>query len=154
MIWQAVAKFNIGVVHYYTGEVELAIENYLLSEEIYHQIDDQTNLSRVYNDLGLIYRQTKNYTLAIDVYEKSLLIKRALSNVKGIKNFQTPCVFLTSYYDDHTLNRAQATDPYGYIVKPFDEGNLLANVKLSVIAEADKFFVRDRGRILAPGPWL
>jgi len=72
------------------------------------------------------------------------------------KDFQIPFVFLTSYYDDNTLDRAQATDPYAYIVKPFDEGDLLANVKLSlvknrlpVIPETDKFFVRDRGQLLA-----
>jgi DNA-binding LytR/AlgR family response regulator len=67
-----------------------------------------------------------------------------------------PFVYLTSYYDEKTLARAQITDPYGYIVKPFDEGDLLANIKLSlvknkypVINETDKFFVRDKGKLKA-----
>jgi PAS domain S-box-containing protein len=38
--------------------------------------------------------------------------------------FGVPVVYLTAYKDRETLNRAQATDPYGYIVKPFDEREL------------------------------
>jgi DNA-binding LytR/AlgR family response regulator len=67
---------------------------------------------------------------------------------------QIPFVFITSYYDDSTLIRAKETNPTGYIVKPFAEGDLLANVKLALVKSkapkvhvSDKFFVRDKGNL-------
>ncbi|MBD2776631.1 diguanylate cyclase domain-containing protein [Iningainema tapete] len=39
---------------------------------------------------------------------------------KRIRNqFYIPVVYLTAYADDQTLERAIATDPYGYLIKPF-----------------------------------
>lgn len=73
------------------------------------------------------------------------------------KHLHIPFVFLTSYYDDKTLARAQKTNPGGYIVKPFDEGDLVANVHLALLKgiqqpineETEKFFVRDKGNLKA-----
>jgi len=42
-----------------------------------------------------------------------------------------PFVFLTSYYDQNTLDRAKMTNPSGYIVKPFDEKDLIANLAIA-----------------------
>lgn len=42
-----------------------------------------------------------------------------------------PFVFLTSYYDQQTLDRAKKTNPSGYIVKPFNESDLIANVEIA-----------------------
>jgi len=43
-----------------------------------------------------------------------------------------PFVFLTSYYDKQTLDRAARVDPSGYIVKPFNERDLIANLSLAL----------------------
>lgn len=74
--------------------------------------------------------------------------------------FQIPFLFLTSYYDNNTLKRAKNTDPSGYIVKPFDEGDLVANIELasmksvknsdSIITE--KFFIRDKNELKSIDP--
>ncbi|MEM7296841.1 MAG: LytTR family transcriptional regulator DNA-binding domain-containing protein [Bacteroidota bacterium] len=76
------------------------------------------------------------------------------------KQFQVPFIYLTSYYDPDTLNRAHATGPQGYIVKPFDEGDLIANIRLAFLKskiktptnDTEKFFVRDRGELTAIEP--
>ncbi|NJL44834.1 MAG: hybrid sensor histidine kinase/response regulator [Leptolyngbyaceae cyanobacterium SM2_3_12] len=50
-----------------------------------------------------------------------------------------PVVFLTAYADEDTLQRAKVTEPFGYIVKPFDERDLHAAVEVALrrrIAEA------------------
>jgi len=67
------------------------------------------------------------------------------------KKHQTPFIFLTSYYDNNTLTRAKAANPRSYIVKPFDEGDLVANIELALMKSTpalvkpinDKFFIRD-----------
>src|SRR5512139_2167279 len=35
-----------------------------------------------------------------------------------------PVIYLTAYADQNTLQRAKITEPFGYIVKPFDERDL------------------------------
>jgi CheY-like chemotaxis protein len=38
--------------------------------------------------------------------------------------FGTPVVYLSALTDKDTLKRAEATRPYGYVIKPFDEPEL------------------------------
>ena len=43
-----------------------------------------------------------------------------------------PVVFLTAYADDDTIQRAAATSPYGYLLKPFDERTLSATITIAL----------------------
>lgn len=76
-----------------------------------------------------------------------------------------PFVFLTSYYDQKTLDRAKLVQPSGYIVKPFNERDLIANVEMALHkspawksgkehakskqSEPEKFFVRANQDIIS-----
>jgi CheY-like chemotaxis protein len=46
--------------------------------------------------------------------------------------FGVPVVFLTAYSDSDTLERVAASDPSGYILKPFDERQLAATVEMAL----------------------
>ncbi|MDZ4795473.1 MAG: response regulator transcription factor [Bacteroidota bacterium] len=46
--------------------------------------------------------------------------------------YQIPFLFLTSYSDKETLQRAKAVNPSGYIVKPFNEKTLLASLEIAI----------------------
>lgn len=48
------------------------------------------------------------------------------------KEIQLPFLFLTSYSDKNTLDRAKAVKPSGYIVKPFNEKTLLASLEIAI----------------------
>ncbi len=49
-----------------------------------------------------------------------------------IKNqFDLPVIYLTSYKDEQTLLRARITEPYGYIIKPFDPKELKILIDIS-----------------------
>ena len=48
------------------------------------------------------------------------------------EKYKLPFLFLTSHSDEHTLDRATATKPYGYIVKPFDENDLKTSVAVAL----------------------
>ena len=48
------------------------------------------------------------------------------------KNYHIPVIFLTSYVDQVTLDRAKVTEPYGYIVKPFNETDLKTTVEMAL----------------------
>lgn len=50
-----------------------------------------------------------------------------------IKNqFNIPSVFLTAYADEKTLERAKQTNPFGYIVKPFQQKDLRATIEIAL----------------------
>lgn len=50
-----------------------------------------------------------------------------------IKQYQLPCsyIFITAFNDVETLERAIATEPQAYLVKPLDKATLLANIVLA-----------------------
>ena len=39
------------------------------------------------------------------------------------QHYKLPFIFLTAFSDKHTLERAKLTEPYGYIIKPFEESD-------------------------------
>lgn len=47
-------------------------------------------------------------------------------------NNPIPFIYLTSYSDNHTMERAKATSPAGFIVKPFNKKTLLATLEIAV----------------------
>ncbi len=54
-------------------------------------------------------------------------------------NYDIPVIFLTSFVDKGTLDRAKVTEPYGYIVKPFNESDLQTTVEMALYKfEKDK----------------
>lgn len=48
------------------------------------------------------------------------------------KRFNIPVIYLTAHSDDETLKRAKQTDPYGYILKPFEEDDLRTTIELAL----------------------
>ncbi|MEJ7588727.1 MAG: response regulator transcription factor [Ferruginibacter sp.] len=48
------------------------------------------------------------------------------------KKYNLPLLFLTSYSDRETLERAKAVESWGYVVKPFDEKALLASLEMAI----------------------
>jgi len=47
-------------------------------------------------------------------------------------DFDIPIVYLTAYADESTLQRAKVTEPFGYIVKPFDERDLQVAIEIAL----------------------
>lgn len=61
------------------------------------------------------------------------------------EKFQLPFLFLTSYSDKETLERAKKVKPSGYIVKPFNEKTLLASLEIAI-----SNFVSEKNHSLPP----
>jgi CheY-like chemotaxis protein len=47
--------------------------------------------------------------------------------------FDIPIIYLTSYSDKNTQDRAKATEPYGYILKPFEETLVDTTIKMALL---------------------
>jgi two-component system cell cycle sensor histidine kinase/response regulator CckA len=46
--------------------------------------------------------------------------------------FDVPVVYLTAFADDETLERAKITEPFGYIIKPFEERDLYTTIEMAL----------------------
>ncbi len=46
--------------------------------------------------------------------------------------YDIPVIYLTAYYDDEILNRAKITEPFGYILKPFEDMKIQSAVEMAV----------------------
>ncbi len=77
-------------------------------------------------------------------------------------DFNIPFIFLTSFTDQKTIEKILALKPYGYIVKPFDDSELVTNVNLAILKFKEKseqlvsvenslensFFLRQNGSLI------
>lgn len=46
--------------------------------------------------------------------------------------YDVPVVYITAHSDNDTIERVKQSDPYGYILKPFSERDLLLSVELAI----------------------
>ena len=54
-------------------------------------------------------------------------------------NFKVPIIYLTAYADDETVKRAKITEPFGYLVKPYNEKELQIALEMALYRhEMDK----------------
>jgi PAS domain S-box-containing protein len=51
---------------------------------------------------------------------------------KLIERYNIPIVYITAYSDEETLQRAKNTDPYGYLIKPFESGDIKVTVEIAM----------------------
>lgn len=63
----------------------------------------------------------------IDGDVDGLMLARIINDDFGI-----PFIFLTSHTDQHTLERVTSLKPFGFIVKPFDDKELVTNIELAI----------------------
>jgi C4-dicarboxylate-specific signal transduction histidine kinase len=102
--------------------------------------------------------------LSPDLVLMDISLSGSLSGVEVAKmikdQFDIPVVFLTSYADPATIQRAKIAGPYGYLVKPYDDRELNATLEISLFKyktdkELDKYrlhleeLVEERTRELA-----
>ncbi|MGK7877793.1 MAG: response regulator [Xenococcaceae cyanobacterium] len=71
-----------------------------------------------------------------DLILMDIALKGDMDGIKAAaqihKAHDIPVIYLTAYADDNTLDRAESTGSYGYIVKPFNERELHATIKMAL----------------------
>ncbi len=63
--------------------------------------------------------------------------------------FQIPIVYLTAYTNEETFNRAKLTEPYGYILKPFEARDLATTIEVALYKHQMEQELREREQWLA-----
>ncbi|MFB2837029.1 ATP-binding protein [Floridanema evergladense] len=71
-----------------------------------------------------------------DLILMDIMLKGAIDGVQAAEKIRTqlnlPVVFLTAHTDQTTLQRAKETEPFGYIVKPFQEKDLHTTIEIAL----------------------
>ena len=70
-------------------------------------------------------------------------IEGTVDGIELAEQLTIPFIFLTSYYDKATLARAGRTNPSGYLVKPYQDADLIANVELGLGKRHFQTFQKD-----------
>jgi PAS domain S-box-containing protein len=59
------------------------------------------------------------------------------------RRFHLPVIFLTAYSENDTLDRVKLTEPFGYILKPFDDRELKSAIEIAIYKhQAEKEILR------------
>lgn len=71
-----------------------------------------------------------------DLVLMDIVLKGNIDGVEAAKEIRTrlniPVVYLTAYSNDSTFQRAKITEPYGYILKPFEERELRTTIEMAL----------------------
>lgn len=51
------------------------------------------------------------------------------------KHSDIPVIYLTAYSDEETIERAKATSPFGYVIKPFDRKELRTAIEMTLLKQ-------------------
>ena len=63
--------------------------------------------------------------------------------------YDVPVVYLTAYADDNTLERAKITEPFGYVLKPFEERELVSTIEMALYKHVIEQKLKNNERWLA-----
>jgi signal transduction histidine kinase len=63
---------NIGVIHYYWGEHDVAVDYYLQAARINERLGNREGLAKAYNNVAAILQTAGDYDQALDYFQRSL----------------------------------------------------------------------------------
>jgi PAS domain S-box-containing protein len=62
------------------------------------------------------------------------------------ERFGIPVIFLTAYADEETVRRARVTEPFGYLLKPFEDSQLRTTIEMALYKHAAERKLRQSER--------
>ena len=112
-------------------------------------VEDETNLARLIQSMLKLFDYDvvavaqngeegikKAEELNPDLVLMDIMLEGNIDGVKAADEIHTrlgiPVVFLTGLADDKTFKRAMSTEPYGYLVKPFEQRDLHTAIEMAI----------------------
>lgn len=72
----------------------------------------------------------------LDLILMDIVLKGEIDGIETAKQawvrFKKPVIFLTSYSDEKIIERAKQTEPFGYLIKPFEERELKRAIEMAL----------------------
>ena len=71
-----------------------------------------------------------------DLVLMDIILQGEMDGIEAAKQIRSrlniPVVYLTAYADKKVLERAKTTEPFGYLIKPFEERELYATIEMAL----------------------
>lgn len=71
-----------------------------------------------------------------DIILMDIVIHGKMDGIETVEKIHAfsdvPVIYLTAYADQHTLERAKITEPFGYLLKPYKERELLITLEMAI----------------------
>lgn len=86
-----------------------------------------------------------------DLILMDIILKGPMSGVDAaerIKDLDIPVVFLSAHSEETTMESAREVEPYGYLIKPFDEKELFFTIELAIQRHRSERKIRKLNRSL------
>ncbi|MGF1672687.1 MAG: ATP-binding protein [Rivularia sp. (in: cyanobacteria)] len=82
-----------------------------------------------------------------DLVLMDMMLKGEMNGIQTaeiiLNNFNIPVVFLTAHSDESTIKKAKATQPFGYVLKPFEETQLITTIEIALNKHQTETVMRD-----------
>jgi PAS domain S-box-containing protein len=131
------------------SKILIVEDDRIVARDIQHQV------SRIGHEVvGLTARGEEVVSLALETRPDLVLMDiRLEGKVDGIEVAQKihervgiPVVFLTAYADEETVARARVTEPFGYLLKPFEDSQLRTTIEMALYKHAAERKLRQSER--------
>jgi len=78
----------------------------------------------------------KAHQLTPDLVLMDIMLKGEMDGIEAAKqirdSLRVPVIFLTANSNDSVLERAKVSEPFGYLLKPFDHRSLKSNIEMAL----------------------
>ncbi|WP_439506910.1 tetratricopeptide repeat-containing sensor histidine kinase [Sediminibacterium sp.] len=107
------SAFNImGSIYNLTGKFDKAIANYLKAIQLFEITNNMLSLATMYNNIGMIYNNTQQFKLAMEYFNKGLVIssKNHFEKTKALININLTNLYIQNNALDKALMHALIAD--------------------------------------------
>ncbi len=115
--------------------INIVEDSVIVAEDIRVSLETQgysvTSISATFAEAVAQARLHRPDLVLMDIY-----LHRGDSGVAAAEEIRRalniPVVFLTAYSDEHTLEKVKHSDPYGYLIKPFEARELRTTIEMAL----------------------
>lgn len=117
----------------------------IVEDESIIALDIQTSLQNAGYEVVAIATTSEEAILAVSQFQPDLVLmdiqlkgdRDGVETAEHVRQeFRLPIIFLTAHADEKTLTRAKATQPFGYILKPFEDRELITAIEIALSRHA------------------
>lgn len=101
----------------------------MLIDEMGYELAAQTNTS---NEVLRLIKATSPDLLLLDIHIQGDMDGIQVAEYLYQEQISIPVIFITSFRDNQTFERAKNTNPFAYMIKPFDKDTLQRTIELAL----------------------
>ena len=125
----------------------------IVEDELIVALDIQTRLERKGYFITGTASRGKEAIALVEANQPDLVLMdiKLDGEIDGIETAErihtfadVPVVYLTAFADEQTLQRAKLSQPFGYILKPFEERELITNIEIGLYKHQAEQALRER----------